>query len=276
MGLWRRRNHLRAHSYRLRLPSGDLTYHQRYILIHECVHLYQMCLHGSTDNTPYWFIEGIADAISSHVFDEHEKSVTLDVLDKGVTPNFLDDGLTALRHHPMTIREIDSAPGVNRGVAFVLVNFLRSTPQRNRQFHLWCDGIMKMPPGKANDPAIRAQRETAMEKYFGPLDKLEADFAEWWKARRNSFHYVEWGWEQDRNTFAAYGFAPGGKLSQMDVLLPPGEKRATIPGEWIMLPTRFRDDRQDRPRRCRAEYRRAARFQRRPGPGRGRHRSWRS
>ena len=47
-----------------------------------------------------------------------------------------------------------------------------------------------------------------MEDIFGPLDKLNVDWARWVKQTRNSFHFVDWGWEQEGNALSAYGF-PG-------------------------------------------------------------------
>src|SRR5580700_9011134 len=40
-------------------PSGSLQYHLRYILLHECTHLYQLCLSGSLGHLPGWWVEGI-------------------------------------------------------------------------------------------------------------------------------------------------------------------------------------------------------------------------
>ncbi len=64
---------------------------------------------------------------------------------------------------------------------------------------------------------------------YGPWDALEREYAAWCKTRHNTFHYVQWGWEQDRNTLQAYGFAPDNQYSQTDLLLPPGESPITDP-----------------------------------------------
>ncbi|MDB5330149.1 MAG: hypothetical protein JWP03_1300 [Phycisphaerales bacterium] len=210
-------------------PSGSLTYHQRYIIIHECTHLFQMCLTGACDNTPPWFFEGIADGISSHVYDEARRRITLDVLDKATPNNYLDSGLEELAKHPMTVRAIDRSANVSRGVGFLLANFLRSTPDREQRFRIWRDFIFREPQRTHDQPAVREAREALLGELFGGWDALEADFAAWCKARRATFHYVEWGYEQDRDTLCSYGFAEHGKLSQTDVRLPPGEKAAADP-----------------------------------------------
>ncbi len=126
-------------------PSGSLHYQQRYILIHECTHLYQMCLSGRCDNTPIWFVEGVADGLASHVYDERAKRITFDVFDKATPANFLDQGLAAMRQNPKTIREIDRDSKVSRGVGFLLVHFLRGTPERRTKFQTWCKGLLANP-----------------------------------------------------------------------------------------------------------------------------------
>ena len=46
----------------------------------------------------------------------------------------------------------------------------------------------------------------------------------WVKARRATFHYVDWGWEQDGNTLMAYGWPHDPKYwSQMDIQYAPNE-----------------------------------------------------
>jgi hypothetical protein len=77
-------------------PSGSLNYHQRYILLHECTHLYQLCLNGTTYSVPPWYFEGIADSLGSHAYDPAQRRLTVHVLDKATTRNYLDSGLAAL------------------------------------------------------------------------------------------------------------------------------------------------------------------------------------
>ena len=64
-----------------------------------------------------------------------------------------------------------------------------------------------------------------MEEIFGPLDKLSADWTRWVKQTRNSFHFVDWGWEQEGNALFAYGFPWDAKYwSQTDLNYAPQEK----------------------------------------------------
>jgi len=95
-------------------PSGTLQYHQRYILLHECVHLFQMCLTGTTYATPGWYSEGIADSFGSHSYDMEKQQLTVNVFDRAPTADFLDNGLAALRKRPMTFQEINDKGGAER------------------------------------------------------------------------------------------------------------------------------------------------------------------
>jgi hypothetical protein len=83
-------------------PS-TLYYHQRYIVIHECTHLFQRCVSaGGTWSSPLWFFEGIADSMASHVYDEAKKRLTVHVLDKGTKGNYLAAGHSYLEKKPKT------------------------------------------------------------------------------------------------------------------------------------------------------------------------------
>lgn len=209
-------------------PSGSLQYHQRYIVMHECTHLYQMCLTGTTYNVPGWYREGIAEMIGHHVYDTQRRRLTVNVLDKPTTHDYLDEGLAQFAKEPLTVREIDRRGGVERGVSFLLVQFLNSTPDRMQRFRLWQDQVCRAQT-KDKDPANQTARAKLLEDLYGPWDKLEADFKAWRLGLHNTFHYAEWGWEQEGEALCAYGFAEKGRLSQTDVLLIPNRKPAPDP-----------------------------------------------
>jgi len=50
--------------------------HQRYIVIHETTHAFQMCLTGESRLIPTWFTEGIADSLAHHVYDPKAHRLT--------------------------------------------------------------------------------------------------------------------------------------------------------------------------------------------------------
>jgi len=199
-------------------PSGSLKYHQRYILLHECTHLFQMCLAGTVYNTPVWFYEGVADSISHHVYDSGKRQVTFHVLDKPTTLNFLDEGLRAFAKKPTGARQIHERRGASRGQDFLLVHFFLDDPGRLQKLRIWRDELMARPKYD------RQHAGKLLEELFGPWSRIDADFAAWRAPLKQTFHYAEWGWEQDADTLWSYGFATEGKLSRTDVYLIPSAK----------------------------------------------------
>jgi len=201
-------------------PSGSLRYHQRYILLHECTHLFQYCLNGNVHSTPGWYFEGVADALGHHVYDERNHQLTTNVLDKAAIANYLDEGLSRHRRDPLSFEKLHKAEGSSRDVNFLMVHYLSDDPERLQKFRIWRDELFRANLyGKHQELSARL-----FQQLYGPWNQIDADFRKWLDARHNTFHYVEWGWEQSSNTLWSYGFAGGGKLSQTDVLLPPGHK----------------------------------------------------
>ena len=205
-------------------PSGTLEYHRRYILLHECMHLYQQCLVGTCYTTPWWFYEGIADSLAGHVYDSENRRATFHVLDKPTTHDHFDEGKRALAEKPLTARQIHEAGEVPRGVAFLLAHFLLDDPGRLQRLRIWRDEMLRRAPKKPISEGGRL-----IENLFGSWDTVNADFQRWLDDAHNTFHYAEWGWEQDADTLWSYGFAEGGRLSQTDVYLPAGEQPAAHP-----------------------------------------------
>jgi len=207
-------------------PSGTLAYHQRYILLHECTHLFQMCLSGTLYSTPAWYYEGIADALGHHVYDTKRQQLTVNVFDKPTTANFLDEGLAALRKTPLTPEELNAKGGADRGVNFLLVHFLSDEPDRLQRFRIWRAEMVRLAPA---GQAVNEASARLLQELFGPWKKINDDFRHWVLAHPNTFHYAEWGWEQEADTLWSYGFAEGGRLSQTDVLLVPSQKPEVDP-----------------------------------------------
>jgi hypothetical protein len=207
-------------------PSGSLDYHTRYILIHECVHLYQMCLEGTNETTPGWYYEGIADALSSHVYEKATGRITFFVLDKAAIPNFLDEGVRSLAGDPRTMEEIQSSGKWNRGICFLMAQYFLTDPDRAERFAGWRDEVFKLSlRGEKQKKAVHG----ILENRFGSWDALNAGFSRWKAARRPTFHYVDWGWEQDAGVLWSYGWPQKGPYARTDVNLPPGEKPVRDP-----------------------------------------------
>lgn len=199
-------------------PSGSLQYHQRYIMLHECVHLFQMCLNGTVGNTPAWYFEGIADGLAHHVWEESAQRLTMGVTDKPTITNWYDDGLEDFTRTPFKLSDLLGADPSSRARSFLIYTFFSSTPDRLARFRVWRDEISKLGPGQPwREPSARL-----MEQLFGTA-KLDADFDAWVRTRRSSFHYVDWGWEQDGDTLFSYGWPQSGPFSQTNLNFPPGQ-----------------------------------------------------
>ncbi len=207
-------------------PSGTLQYHQRYIVLHEWRHLFQMCLNGTVGTMPGWYNEGVADSLGHHVHDPVKNQLTVNVLDKAAITNYLDQGLETHRRKPISVQDVHKAGGAAREVGFLLVHYFSDEPDRLQRFRIWRDEMFRLKQHGKDQHELSAR---LLQDLFGPWPKIEADFRTWVSRRRHTFHYVEWGWEQEADTLWSYGFAGGGKLSQTDVLLPPGDKPAADP-----------------------------------------------
>jgi len=204
-------------------PSGSLAYHQRYILLHEVTHLFQMALAGTVHNTPEWFYEGLADAMASHVYDSGAGRLTLRVLDKPTTINFLDEGLRGFRKNALTFEGICKGRETLRGQNVLVAHFFLSDPERAQKFRLLRDEMM---PRGGHD---RAHSSKLLQELFGPWPRVNAAFAAWRGRLQSTFHYAEWGWEQEADTLWSYGYAEKGRLSRTNVYLAPGERPEHAP-----------------------------------------------
>jgi hypothetical protein len=200
-------------------PSGSLQYHQRYIMLHEAVHLYQMCLNGTAATTPWWYYEGIADGCANHVWDEATKTLTMAVVDKATVNNWYDVGMSIYRNEPFSAGDILKGARGGRDVSFLLVNYFMTDPARMLKFWIWRDELFRLNLYNQH----QADSDRLMDELFG-LEKLDAGFKAWLEARTPSFHYVDWGWEQDGDALVSYGWPQSGAYAQTDLAFAPGER----------------------------------------------------
>ena len=203
--------------------------HRRYILLHECTHLFQSCLNGSCSNTPHWYFEGVADRLGSHVYDAATKTLTVNVLDKAGPCYAPQEGIQALESHPdWTLEMIAKSDSLDytRGAGLLLCAFFNATPDRAQKFDQWRDAMF----------AQQGKYDELMEKIFGPWAPLNAGFRDWVKAHSPlTFSSPHWRqWSQDGDTLWAFRSKPGDtKLwSILNVFLPPGAVPDATP--WRM------------------------------------------
>jgi len=211
-------------------PSGSLQYHLRSILLHECTHLYQICLAGTVSSMPGWYVEGVADTLANHVWEEAEQRLTVNVVDKAPVNNYWDAGLRRIQREPYTVS--DANPGNpktkavgGRDVGFLLITYFSTDLERWLKFRIWRDEMLRMNlRGHYHE-----RSRLLLEDLFGGRSKLDGEFTNWVRQRRPTFHYVEWGWEQDGETLMSYGFPNSGTYSQTDLNVPLEEKPVADP-----------------------------------------------
>ena len=197
-------------------PSGSLQYHQRYILLHEGTHLFQMCLCGTTRATPAWFYEGIADALAHHVFEAAAQRLTVNVLDKPTINNWYSDGLGAFAAQPFAARDILAGRRSGRDAGFLLVNYLQTDLERWQRWR----GVRAELLAATSTSNADAAAQQLLAQCFG-AEALDRGFDTWMRARHSSFRYVDWGWEQDGDALMSYGWPQHGDWSQTDLLFAP-------------------------------------------------------
>lgn len=199
-------------------PSGSLQYHQRYIMLHEAAHLYQICLNGTVSTTPSWYYEGVADSVAHHVWDDAGKRLTMSVLDKPTVNNWYDEGLRQYAATPFTASDILTGRVGGRPAGFLLVNYFSTDLDRRMRWRIWRDELFRL----AAPSRIQEHSALLIEELFGAR-RLDHDFAVWINSRRSTFHYVDWGWEQDGDSLISYGWPQSGPFAQTNVALLPSE-----------------------------------------------------
>ncbi len=206
-------------------PSGTLRYHRNDLTIHECLHLQELSVQGGF-YTPVRFNEGITYALANHVYDPQKKQLTVAVFDKAPINNPMDSSLRLMRKKGIpSIEDLmrqKEAPEYGNEARGLLTAFFWSDPERLMKWRLWRDELFRV--GK--DPKSRELDIDLMKRLSGDtLERLDADWKDWVRARHTTFTHVDWGWEQWGDTLQSYGW-PWNKdyFAQMDINLPPGKK----------------------------------------------------
>jgi len=205
-------------------PSGTLQYHQRYIMLHECTHLFQICLYGTTRNTPEWFYEGIADAFAHHVWNSAERRLTVNVVDKPTVNNWYDAAFEEYAKNPFKASDILSGRRGGRDLGFLLVTYFDTDLSRRCRFRIWRDELIRL--NLVN--SFQEASDRLIGELFGAA-KLDAGFDAWIHAHHSSFHYVDWGWEQDGDAMVSYGYPQHGPYAQTNLNFLPKDKAVYDP-----------------------------------------------
>lgn len=202
-------------------------YQTRYILLHELVHLYQYCLSGNTRSSYGFFVEGVADFFSSHVYSAKAKSLTVNVLDRAPIHNHLKKGLDEWRSNGRpSFESLYRTESPSRGISVLLCAFLQSTPSMERAWRLYAKEMCLRP---AEDPASRSH--AAMEKCYGPLSGLDGAFSLWAGGLEPSFDLLSRDFDQDGDSFVSG--SPASHARPALLALPPlGMRRGLFACDW--------------------------------------------
>jgi hypothetical protein len=193
-------------------PSGGLNYHRRDLVIHENFHMLEM---NSPKHKSVAFGEYAPLAAGNHVYDSKKKQLTVFVMDKAPTNTPYDRDLRRMRKQPRAIQTIMTTNLWAKDYKMLGLQFFLTDPERSMKWRLWRDESIGR--GQKDLPYL-------FKKIFGPADAIEKVWQQWVVKRRNTFHFADWGWEQDGNTLWSYGWPKKGLHARTDINLPPGEK----------------------------------------------------
>lgn len=175
-------------------------YQTRYIVLHEATHLYQYALAGDTRGCYGFFVEGIADYLSSHVFDSDGCSLAVNVLDRAPIHNHLADGLAEWRRRGRpSFSALYGDAALSRPLSVLLVAFLQSTPDYAASWRKYCRAVI------VRDGATPAREasDKLLESLFGGAAELDAPFGIWMEGLAPSFNLVQRDFDQDGDSFVS-------------------------------------------------------------------------
>ncbi|MHC4501952.1 MAG: hypothetical protein ACYTFI_01495 [Planctomycetota bacterium] len=199
-------------------PGGGLRAHKRGLVMHENLHAFQMALmRRALGRTPVWFFEGITHAIEQHVYDPVKKQLTVMVLDRVAGNNYTDSGLADLRKDFVEAEQFwlgKEGMGYQPDIYQLWMQFLWSDIDRQMRHRVWLKECIARDPGVSRE----AFSSKIMPELFN-VDRLNNDWRAWIAERQNSFHWVDWGFEQEADKLVSYGWPNWGRYAQKNVNL---------------------------------------------------------
>ncbi len=199
--------------------------HQRYIVVHEQGHAFQMALMDYPGWLPTWFTEGTADALAHHYYDPAKKQLQVMVFDRGSPMDYVRLGLKQYQQlNQPSILDMTDNPNLYRGINFLIVHFMLDDPERSHLFKAYRDEMASIRRSEDNDG--KAQSRRVMSEIFGDWDKVERDFAAYVANVEKTFNVAAGPWEQDGNRYWVRvlnnSYEHGSP--RMDIDLKPGDK----------------------------------------------------
>ena len=208
--------------------SPSNPWHGRYILLHECVHLYQYCLEAMGQPSPGpWYVEGVAQSLSYHVYDPAKKQLTVYVTEKAAMEGKDTAEAWFNEHGEATFEHICRKGEGGYGPYSCISSFLRHTPEWNRKFHLLQAESNRLWDGFSDASEIYL---TLTQRIYGPWEEMNLAFKQWCKSLRKIYWQASWGFDQYGDAMVSFG-SPGseGRYSQMNIELAPAQAPAAAP-----------------------------------------------
>lgn len=186
-------------------------YQTRYIVLHEATHLFQYCLSGNTRGTYGFFVEGIADLLSSHVFDPEVPRLTVNMLDRAPIHNHLADGLAEWRERGRpSFSALYGDASLSRPLSVLLAAYLQGGAAPSESWERYCHRTVLRgggPGAKSFSDAllaelyeggsIRTNGETAT------FPTLDAGFGDWIRALSPSYRLLGRDFDQEGGRFVS-------------------------------------------------------------------------
>lgn len=214
-------------------------YQTRYIALHETTHLFQYCISGNTRSSYGFFLEGVADYISSHIFEPERRRLAVGVLDRAPIHNHLADGLAIWREagEPL-FSKLYSNPDPQRGIAVLMTAFLQSTPRRAAQWQTYChEAALRRSVGTSG---AKATSDALMQRLYGGSEALDASFSTWMRSLHPSYELASRDFDQEGARRFVSGYPASAKSPAVLVRKPSagGEQADSVFIRWREIPER--------------------------------------
>jgi hypothetical protein len=193
------------------------SYQNRYIILHEFAHLFQYALAGGTRHCYGFFIEGLADFFSSHVYDPERQQLTVNVLDRAPMHNHLSAGLAEWeRRQRPPLSALYAEGTTTRGLDVLMTAFLQSTPERELKWRLYCHETLRR--GRFDQDPRRLSDEL-MAALYGDWPALDHGFSAWME-RLPTFVQLDYGFDQCGEALVSQDPLPG-RTARLRLNPPP-------------------------------------------------------
>lgn len=174
-------------------------YQTRYILLHEAVHLFQYRLTGNVRSSYGFFLEGVADYVSSHVYEPDRRRLTVCVLDRAPIHNHFAKGVEEWKRFGRpSFGELYKNAKISRGLSVLLTAFLQSTPEYERKWRIYCKKMVE-----ESEKSPKEQSDRWIKELYGDLGEIDRKFQKWVVALNPSYALLGRDFDQEGEAFVS-------------------------------------------------------------------------